>query len=203
MTPLGLTAMRRTATLLHAVPGLRARIVHEGRPLLEVLRPEHPGDAPVGRWLTPCAFRAAVARAVLAMRDGRTLAVLGLPPGVDPSVELGARNGQLLPGGIAEIATTAGYELGFVTTLRMAEVEAITGATSGRAAPTDAGQVRLHADPLTDAVLVVHTTPCVSPVSRSAALEQTQRLLARCAVAELVADTPAYLRSSTTMRPDA
>lgn len=189
MTPLGLTVMRRSATLLHAVPGLRARIVHEGRTLLEVLRPCHPGDAPAGRWITPCAFHAAVGRAVAAHRAGRTLAVLGLPAGVDPTVEIGARHGALLAGGIAELATPAGIELGFATTLRPDVVVALASE------PADAKHidVRPHHDPLTDATLVVHTVHALE-AARDEALDRVQRLLARCAVEELVDDVGAFLR---------
>ena len=150
MTPLGLTVLRRTATLAHAVPGIRVRLRHDGTALLEVLRPAHPVVAPSGRWLTPCAFRVAVGRAVRASRDGRTLAVLGLGAGIDPAVDVCATSGALLPGGIAHIPTGTGSELAFATTVRAETVAAM--------AQADDLDVRCHPDPVTDAALVVHTT---------------------------------------------
>lgn len=199
MTPLGLTVMRRSATLLHAVPGLRARIAHDGRTLLDVLRPAHPGDAPDARWITPCAFRAAVGRAVEAQRDGRTLAVLGLPAGVDPGVEIGAVRGALLPGGIAELATPAGHELGFVTTLPLDIVDAIITDDGGRRD----GSTHAHHDPVTDTTLVVHTAHVLDS-TRDEALERVRRLLARCAVEEFDVGLDTFLnRTNATTRRDA
>ena len=124
MTPLGLIVMRRTATLVHATPGLRARLAHDGRPLLDVLRPRHPGDAPAGRWITPCAFRVAVGRGLEAVRAGKTLAVLGLDAGVDPKVELDAPHGVLLAGAVVHLPTPTGGELAFATTAGAPVVEA-------------------------------------------------------------------------------
>jgi len=186
MTPLGLIVMRRTATLLHAAPGLRARLMHDDRPLLDVLRPRHPGDAPAGRWLTPCAFRVAVGRAVEAVRAGKALAVLGLEAGVDPTVDLGAAPGTLLPGAIVHLPTLTGGELAFATTAGAHLVEAM--------AHTEHLEVRCHADALTDATLVVHTT--AAPVGTPAfadSLERIQTLLARSAVRELTDDLAAFL----------
>jgi hypothetical protein len=187
MTPLGLTVLRRTATLAHAVPGIRVRLRHDGMTLLEVLRPAHPVVAPSGRWLTPCAFRVAIGRAVRAAHEGRTLAVLGLGPGVDPAVDIGATNGVLLPGGIACLPTNAGHELAFATT-----VHAETVAVMARTADLD---VRCHPDPVTEAALVVHTThaPTGTP-GFDDVLEATHTLLARCAVHELLHDIDNFLR---------
>ena len=186
MTPLGLTVLRRTATLAHAVPGIRVRLRHDGTALLEVLRPAHPVVAPSGRWLTPCAFRMAVGRAVRAHHDGRTLAVLGLGAGVDPAVDVCAPNGTLLPGGIAQLPTTFGTELAFATTVR-AETVAVF-------AHADDLDVRCHPDPVTEASLVVFTT---SAPAGSAELDQMREhagaLLARCAVHELLHDLDHFL----------
>ena len=149
MTPLGLTVLRRTATLAHAVPGIRVRLRHDGTALLEVLRPAHPVVALSGRWLTPSrsAWRWSPVRA---HHDGRTLAVLGLGAGVDPAVDVCAPNGTLLPGGIAQLPTTFGTELAFATTVR-AETVAVF-------AHADDLDVRCHPDPVTEASLVVFTT---------------------------------------------
>jgi hypothetical protein len=188
MTPLGLTVLRRTATLAHAVPGIRVRLRHDGTALLEVLRPAHPVVAPSGRWLTPCAFRVAVGRAVRAASEGRTLAVLGLDAGVDPAVDIGATSGALLPGGIACLPTDAGTELAFATT-----VGAETVAAMARAEDLD---VLCHSDPVTEATLVVHATRASTGTAEfDAALDLTQALLARCAVHELVHDIDGFVRA--------
>jgi hypothetical protein len=185
MTPLGLTVMRRAATLAHAVPGVRVRLRHDGRALLEVLRPAHPVVAPPGRWITPCTFRQAVGRAVQAAREGRTLAVLGLEHGVDPAVDIGAPEGQLI-GGLVCVPTTSGSELAFATT---APPEAVEDMEHGVL------DVRCHPDPVTEASLIVHTTR-ESPGSAqfSTELLQFQAVLAQCAVHELVHDREGFLR---------
>jgi hypothetical protein len=185
MTPLGLTVLRRTATLVHAVPGLRVRLRHDGKALLEVLRPAHPVVAPSGRWVTPCGFRTAVARALQAYRDGRTLAVLGLDAGVDPAVDVGAPNGRLLPGGVAIVPTVDGCEMAFATTIAP---DVVAGLDHGGL------DVRCHPDPLTEACLIVHAGHH-APGSAAAAVEllRLQALVAQCAVQELVDDRDGFL----------
>ena len=186
MTPLGLTVMRRTAALVHAVPGLQARVRHGDALLLEVLRPVHPGAAPNGRWLTPCSFRVAVGRAVDAVREGRTLAVLGLEAGDDPAVDLCATNGALLCGGIARMPTPDGSELVFATTLHPERVAALT--------PSGDHDVRCHADPVTQTSLVVHSTDGrLGTAAYDEVLDHAQSLLARCAVDGLVDDLAMFV----------
>ena len=188
MTPLGLTVLRRTATLVHAVPGLRVRLRHDGNALLEVLRPAHPVVAPPGRWITPCSFRLAVGRAVGASLDGRTPAVLGLEPGVDPAVELGVTGGRLLAGGIALVPTTSGCDVAFATTVA---VSAVTALADGLAL-----DLRCHPDPITEAALLVHTTRArADSPTFGDELQRVQALLARCAVRELVDDRDAFLHT--------
>ncbi|HEV8299014.1 MAG TPA: hypothetical protein VGQ20_17025 [Acidimicrobiales bacterium] len=178
MTPLGLTVMRRTATLLHATPGLRARLRWQGDTLLEVGRPEPGEPEPAGRWLTPCAFRAAVGRAVRASHEGRTIAVLGLEPGNDPSLDLRARRGVLLPGGIVQLVSAGSLELAFATALDPASVERLIEPT--------VADVRAHHDAVTGATLVIHRGPAhPSAAALPAVLSDAQAVLARCAVAEL------------------
>jgi hypothetical protein len=192
MTPLGLTVLRRTATLVHAVPGLRARLRHpallrQGDDLLlEVVRPVHPGEAPTGRWLTPCSFRVAIGRAVTAVHEGRTLAVLGLEAGVDPAVELGAVRGTLLAGGIAQVPAGGSLELAFATTVDADRVLALAGA--------EEFDVRCHADPVARTSLVVHTTSAApGSAEHGELLEHARTLLARCAVEELSDNLAAFV----------
>jgi hypothetical protein len=89
VTPFGLALLRQSATLVHAVPGLIASVTLHGRPLADV---SWQGNRthPAVRWLPPCAFRGVVAQAVEQERAGRAVALLGLPPGGDPSVHLRA-----------------------------------------------------------------------------------------------------------------
>jgi hypothetical protein len=190
MTPLGLTVLRRTATLAHAVPGLRVRLRHDGITLLEVLRPAHPVVAPPGRWLTPCGFRMAVGRALQAAQEGRTLAVLGLPAGVDPAVDVAATCGELLPGGIAVVPVGPGLELAFSTTVRAEAIAAMAHVVDL--------DVHCHTDRVTQACLVVHacSAPSGSP-EFTAVLEHARDLLARCAVHELVDHPEAFLHTTS------
>ena len=85
MTPFGLGLLRQTAALVHAVPGLVATVLHEGRPLVDVSW-QGTRTHPAIRWLPPCGFRAVVAQAVASQRAGRDVALLGLPPGGEPTV---------------------------------------------------------------------------------------------------------------------
>ena len=85
MTPFGLGLLRQTAALVHAVPGLVATVLHEGRPLVDVSW-QSTDTHPAIRWLPPCAFRAVVAQAVASQRAGRDVALLGLPPGGEPTI---------------------------------------------------------------------------------------------------------------------
>ena len=85
MTPFGLGLLRQTAALVHTVPGLVATVVHESRPLVDVSW-QGTRTHPAIRWLPPCGFRAVVAQALSSQRAGRDVALLGLPPGGDPTV---------------------------------------------------------------------------------------------------------------------
>ena len=85
VTPFGLGLLRQTAALVHAVPGLVATVVHEGRPLVDVSW-QGTRTHPAIRWLPPCGFRAVVAQALASQRAGRDVALLGLPPGGEPTV---------------------------------------------------------------------------------------------------------------------
>lgn len=90
MTPWGLTALRRAATVAHALPGVRLRLRHDNSTLLEVTRTP-PLTPPV---IGPCAFRHAVARAHEDMKHGRVVSMVGLTPGVDPALDVGVRPGD-------------------------------------------------------------------------------------------------------------
>ena len=85
MTPFGLGLLRQTAALVHAVPGLVATVLHEGRPLVDVSW-QGTRTHPANRWLPPCGFRAIVAQALSSQRAGRDVALVGLPPGGEPIV---------------------------------------------------------------------------------------------------------------------
>lgn len=104
ISPLCLLALRRAATLAHALPvGARLRVA--GRPYLLVHRPPHPSAgerSPVVdegiRVLSPCSFRAAVGSAYRAAQQGRRVGLDGHDE--EPAVDLAVRLPDVsLPGG--------------------------------------------------------------------------------------------------------
>jgi hypothetical protein len=124
-----------------------------------------------------------VGRAVHAVREGRTVAVLGLEPGEDPAIDLGATPGVLHAGGIAQFVSPGAIEYAFVTTL---DVDAVERLVRARGVDPD---VRAHRDHVTATTLVIHRA--AAHPSRSALpvlLDRVQRTLAACAVEELDAE---------------
>jgi hypothetical protein len=194
MTPAGLVALRRTAALVHAVPGLSARLRHEGATLVEVARPDGTEPAAGRRHLSPCAFRVAVGRALDATRRGRAISVLGLTPGCDPAIDVAARRGaMLLPGGIVEIPAAGAIELAFVTTLAADEVCELHEHDD---------EVRAHPDPVLATTLVIHRAAAhPSTDSLARVLTRTHELLARCAVAEFIDHKGGYVQRLSPIDP--
>jgi hypothetical protein len=97
-----LAALRGTAALIHSVGHIRALVMHHDRVIVEVR-----ADAVEGRphqVLTPCGFRASVARAVRLRRTGERVAMRGLPGTCEPSIRLGLPDGDLaLPGALLRL----------------------------------------------------------------------------------------------------
>lgn len=179
MTPAGLVGLRLAATVAHFLPSLRVRIRHQGTTLLEVARvPGGPGPA-----ISPCAFRAAVAKAHQQVQIGVRLAFMGLDHGVQPAVDIGVRTGDaVLPGGIYRVTVGDDTIHGFATTL---------SARSCRSAlvslPELGRPLRLHHDPATDVSFVHTSTPTAAappdaahlePVMGALLVEEVERVLA-------------------------
>jgi hypothetical protein len=189
-------ALRRAATLCHAVPAMRVRVRHGGQTLLEISR-EHGHDAPVGDGtlhLPPCAFRVAVGRAHQMREDGRTMAFLGLDPGEAPSIEIGLPcGGEAWPGGIYQVLEGRRFLYLFATTLPLdrcrdllAEGD-VDDVVASHPSVDGATRIGLHADDATDVTLVHTDAPLgASEAEHTATRHLLERLLATCATEELL-----------------
>jgi hypothetical protein len=115
----GFAALRVAATLVHTVPGLRARLRDHHGVRATVARP--PVDRAVGDGigpvhLSPCAFRKAVIEAALLHDAGHALALLDLD--ADPAVDIGVPpDGRSWPGGIYRVPLEQRWLYAFATTL--------------------------------------------------------------------------------------
>jgi hypothetical protein len=148
VTPLDLVPMRLTATLAHALPGIRLRLRDGDTTLLDVQR----SSMSAGAAVTPCAFRNAVARAHRQLEEGLRLRFLGLPEDAAPSIEVGVRPGDAAyPSGIYRVATGDVQVHAFATTLAPRACRAVLAASDGAG-----DELRLHHDAATD-VTLVHT----------------------------------------------
>jgi hypothetical protein len=173
--------MRRAATLVHALPGLRLRLRYQDEVVLAVTRPPLP-DGPA---VTPCAFRNAVARAHVQLQEGQRLRFLGLPEGVAPALEVGTGPGDRChPGGLYEVRVAGATVHAFVSVLRPQVCRAAVGGPPGTGP-----DVRLHHDAATG-VTVVHAVdpPGADPAPTRLLLEE---LLARCAAEEVAREVSA------------
>lgn len=144
MTPTGMTVLRVAATVVHALPGVRVRLLHGERALLTVARPCDADGPAIG----PCAFRATVARAHRELQAGGTVVLGDLPVGAEPAIEVAIRNGDVLPSGVYRVVVGDTTVHGFVTTLPPRRCRQLL-----EGGPDD---VHLHHDAATD-VTLVHT----------------------------------------------
>lgn len=86
-----LAALRQAAALVHVAPSLRVRL-RDGERVLATVAAPSPLDPPPIRWLSPCAFRVAVADAWSMARDGQPVGVTGCL-GASPAIEVGVPAG--------------------------------------------------------------------------------------------------------------
>lgn len=193
-------ALRRAATLAHALPPVRVRVSDGSNLLLEVAR-EHEHAGPVGDGtlrLPPCAFRVAVGQAHRLRLEGRRVGFLGLPDGATPQVQVGLPcGGEAFPGGIYQVLDAARWLHLFATAL---PIDACRRAVAGQEAPEGrldrpvvhpsmdgATRVGFHRDDATEVTLVHTELPLTAADgSQAAARDLMERLLAACATEELL-----------------
>jgi hypothetical protein len=192
VTPTGLAALRRSATLAHSLPQVALRLRSGERTLLDVCRP--PGAPEGGRWIPPCAFRAAIGEAHARSGSGARFGCLGLPCGVDPAVDVGVAGTTVLhPGGIVGCDVAEQRVVAFATLLDEARVRGLvdervraTDLPPGgpRCLPAAVRRVGIRHDPLTDVSLVYVVG--VADVPARLDVELATELAGACAVEELL-----------------
>jgi hypothetical protein len=186
-----MAALRIGATLAHALPGVRLRLGDRERGALLEVAGDGPCDAT--RRVTPCAFRAAVARAHRRTAEGVRMTFLGLPLGHDPVVAVGVPpGGKAFGAGMlaVPIAGAASAVQAFATTL---SPDACRHVIAARAHPAMSSTVRVVHDEATD-VTLVHTTVPVATAAQEPSAVLTE-VLAVVATEELVAQMPSSARN--------
>lgn len=193
----GMRALRVSATLAHAVPALRVRL-RDGEDLhvevgsfvegdLEPVMRAGPG-APRLR-LSPCQYRMAVAKGWSMQEDGRPIRMLDLPG--DPAVDIGVPSGgATLASGIQRVPFGGRHLFVAATTLSAA---AVTDSVDGDDPDDDLGAmaelwgVALRADPVTGVTVIWAELDAGDRGLQHALLDTLERVVARVAVAELIA----------------
>jgi hypothetical protein len=111
--PRPLAALRVAATLAHRLP-VQVRVRSGGQVVVEVARSgggnAAGGNAADRTLLTACQFRAAVAEAWGMARAGKAVAMRGLRPGEEPTVDVGLPPGACgRPGGLWRFPADGGF----------------------------------------------------------------------------------------------
>lgn len=182
MTPWGLTALRRAATLAHTFPGIRLRLRDQDDTVLEVART----TSAIPHLISPCAFRHAVAHAHDDMKEGRVVAMIGLAPGVDPAIDVGVGSGDAVyPDGMYRIAIGDVDLHAFATTLSPRQCRQLVAARTTPVCrhPSGTNGLELRHDVATE-ITIVHaaTARGEPPIERHALVED---LLIACAAEEI------------------
>ena len=158
ITERGMASLRVAATLVHSVPWLRVRLCSGDTTVAEIGRPPDPGPVPAGtagRWLSPCAFRAAVGQADECHRRGRELR-LGHLSG-DPAIEVGVPpEGRTFAGGIHRVPLGDRWLYAFALCADAEECAGLVPGVVGEQGALVPGAARLGLRP--DALL--RTTVC-------------------------------------------
>lgn len=160
MSPSTMAALRITATVAHALPGVGARLRHGDRLLVEVTSTPTPGHPTI----TPCLFRRAVAQAHEAVKAGRPLTFIGLPEGDEPAIDVRVATGdRVWPAGLYRVRCGESDLHAFATTLSWRACQDVLArqSTSVRRHPsaTAGAAVQLHHDVATEVTLVSIRTP--------------------------------------------
>ncbi|MGH9038474.1 MAG: hypothetical protein ACRD0O_22180, partial [Acidimicrobiia bacterium] len=154
------------------------------------------GESPRVPHMAPCLFRRCIACAHHRRAAGQTVALWGIPAGVDPVVEvLIAPGDRKLPSGIYQVRVEGGWRVVFPCLLpadRCAEALAGPETLAG-----DWPQLDFHSDPLTGVTLVFcRRTDEEGPLAGPQA-EQLVDAQARLLVAELLDGLTPAARSGT------
>lgn len=143
------TRMRCTAALLSCTPTVSARLVHDDRVVLEVLRPPHPvRDHAV---VPPCWFRAMVANGLPAGTVERTR----FERLTTCRIELGVRGSTaLLPGNVLRVDAGPSWMHLHAVPSGMESVQPVAASASDQDFPELAPLLELHAVPDLDVTIV-------------------------------------------------
>lgn len=149
LDPAGLAALRSAAALVHVAPALRIRL-RDGGDLLATVAAPSPLNGTPRRWISPCAFRMAVADAWSLTRSGRRVGVTGCL-GADPAIDVGVpAGGATHPLGVHRWADAHGstWRWAAATTGDADTCRAACEALDGDPRTALVREVRLQVDPL-------------------------------------------------------
>lgn len=204
-----LRALRIAATLASVARDVRVRIGNGERTTVEVRRPPFDGglvDSDPDRIVVPpCHFRVAVAKAYAQHVGGQPVAMTGVDDMSDPVIEVGLPpSDAVLPGDIYRLHNDDEWTFLFATDLDLehaiaagAELDEAHKSECGRLVVDDGCsgdsasrvvKVAFHYDDLTDITLVHTSVPELDLASADAHVTALQRLLARCAIEELMGE---------------
>lgn len=188
--------LRLAATLVHGVPGLRARVTLDGAPLVDVGGPDtptvptHRAPAAPGRPLvvSGCWFRCAVAAAHRDTAAGHPVSLLHLPASAAPAVEIDPPVGGASPGGgIYRVPVGDGCLWSFATTLEASVAFDLGLALADTVAGVGVSQMGVRSDTATGvAFAYLRTTAAPGSSGEAQIIEWCRGVLARWAVAELL-----------------
>jgi hypothetical protein len=190
ISPSGFAALRVAATLVHTVPGLRARLRQGDQVRAVVARADGAdptGDGPPR--LSPCGFRKAVIEASLLHQAGRSLALLDLTS--DPAIDIGVPpDGRSWPGGIYRVPLEQRWLYAFATTLDAEACHAVGRPLVDAAGPLpDLDALGMRGDPDTGVtVLYAESTAASTPIDELRVRVLLEELLACFTAEELVRD---------------
>ena len=189
--PAALATLREAAALVHAAPALRVRL-RDGDRLLATVAAPSPLDLAPERWLSPCAFRVAVADAWALASSGRPVGLsgcLGSEPAVDVGVPAG---GATHPLGVHrwQEADGSSWRWAVATTGRPATCRAVCEAIDDDPRTALVRDVRLRADPLLGCCVLLATSD-PAPADAEAVAGLLGDVVVRQAVDQLLDDVAA------------
>lgn len=173
-----LDALRATAAMLLAVPGLGAQVRIGDDVLLEVRRPPFP-DGVSHRVLPPCGFHAAVVGAHRMRRSGERVGMRGVPASLEPSIDWGLSvAGRTLPGRIVRLHHDA-------TWWHVAPVGVADRTVGGVLEDDRFASIARHCDDDLDVVLLHTATPPGDEPASAAAVERLLGAIAAIGIVDL------------------